>query len=100
MINPGITFKNVGAFTDYEAIPVDSASAVSLLILSTKSFVYIVNTGDNIIWFGGSSVDGDTKRGTPLYPAQGFVIESAKNDFSTYFICEDTKTSTISYIMG
>lgn len=95
-----LTFNNIIGFNSLPAIDIGFASATEHAISAGKGTLYFQNTGNKKVWFGSSNVDGDTKIGTSIFPNEGFFIDRPSKEFSVYFICAGSDTSTISINEG
>lgn len=87
-------------------VPVDLAGAAShrtpLTINSTaqevtigagKRTIEFMNTGDNVIYYGGSGVT--STNGIKLFSNQLKPFSNVKDTFSIYFVCDGVETSTL-----
>jgi len=90
------TIDDVGALSDVPALSVTDGGAVSHTVSADKKGVVFINTGEEICWFGGSTVDADAGRGILLLPRVYFIWRNASSDFKVYFQCTTGLSTTVS----
>tara|TARA_R100001480_G_scaffold18283_2_gene27732 strand:+ start:14388 stop:14693 length:306 start_codon:yes stop_codon:yes gene_type:complete len=99
-VDAGTSFRNIGEFSDVPPVAVTNAAATSHTITAGKGFVFFMNVGNKIVWYGGSTVDPATSRGAKLLPNSGFAIEQPSQTFKVYFKTASGDTSTIGVVEG
>lgn len=69
----------------------NTAQAVS--IGTEKRTVEFMNTGDNVIYYGGAGVT--SANGIKLFPNQIKTFANVKDTFALYFVTDGAETSTL-----
>ena len=93
-----VSFDNIGVFNTVAPISVDAVGATQLTLSTGKRSIIIQNTGSDVIWGGDSNVSPATNRGIAILPYVMLIFRDVSSDFSIYFKCAATKTSTLSVI--
>lgn len=68
-------------------------TAQELTIGTGKRTIEFMNTGDNIIYYGGAGVT--STNGIKLFPNQLKPFSNVKDTFSIYFVCVSPETSEL-----
>lgn len=71
-----------------------TSTAQVVTIAAPKKTMEIYNAGSSYsIYYGDSTVDGDTK-GIPILPGETKVWAAVENGFKVYLVCKAGETST------
>lgn len=91
-------FEEIGSLSDVAKVSVDATGAIAHTVTSGKRGVIFMNTGNGICWMGGSTVDPANSRGFLMLPRTAFQFNKVTRDFTAYFKCAATVTTTISVV--
>lgn len=67
--------------------------AQEVTIGTGKRTIEFMNTGDNVIYYGGAGVT--STEGIKLFPNQTKTFGNVKDTFSIYFVADGAETSTL-----
>lgn len=81
-----------GATSHRTALTINS-TAQEVTIGTGKRTIEFMNTGNNVIYYGGSGVT--STNGIKLFPNQLKTFANVKDTFSIYFSCDGAETSTL-----
>lgn len=81
-----------GACSHRTAVTVNS-TAQEITIGTGKRTIQFMNTGDNVIYYGGSGVT--SSGGIKLFPNQMITFANVKDTFSIFFVTDGAETSTL-----
>ena len=70
-----------------------NSTAQEVTIGAGNRTIEFMNTGDNVIYYGGSGVT--STNGIKLFPNLTKVFANVKDTFSIYFVCDGSETSTL-----
>lgn len=68
-------------------------TAQEVTIGTGKRTIEFMNTGDNVIYYGGTGVT--SANGIKLFPNQLKPFSNVKDTFSIYLVCDGAETSTL-----
>ena len=92
------TIDDVGAFSDLPRIDVTDGTPVSHTLSTGKKGVLFINSGQELCWYGGATIDADILRGLPMIPMVYFPFRNASPDFKIYFQCATGLATTVSVV--
>lgn len=92
-----IPFDQIGAFSTGTTVGASSTTQ-SHTVTSGKKVVILQNTGNKIVWIGGSDVNPGTSKGVKLLPNVMLIFRNVKSDFKVYFRCSGTDTTNIGVV--